>query len=115
MDTRGLMAALSTCGRVWPPEWLPALLTAQGPGKGRRASAALHSSDKSLEERFKGLRFIPLLTVGDDLLLLELSAESSNAPAIVTMKRSLISAMDFSWPASAGKGRAAGASNQPSD
>ena len=64
-------------------------------GRGQRATAAVHSSDRVLEEKLKGWRVIPLLTVGDDLLLLRTNPDGTQAPSILAVKKALISAMDF--------------------
>jgi hypothetical protein len=64
-------------------------------GKNQRATAAVHSSDVVLEEKLKGWRVIPLLTVGDDVLLVRMNPDGARTPSIVAVKKALISAMDF--------------------
>jgi hypothetical protein len=64
-------------------------------GQDRRATATVHSSDLVLEEKLKGWRVIPLLTIGDDVLLLRMYPGDAGTPSIVAVKKVLISAMDF--------------------
>jgi hypothetical protein len=64
-------------------------------GNDRRATASVHSSDLALEEKLKGWRVIPLLTVGDDVLLLRMNPDPGGKPSIVAVKKALVAAMDF--------------------